>query len=227
MAVKSRLGYAGDGETARIQLSIDEGVVWNDIYSQTGVGDGASGPIESSFVTRSFSLAAFQGKTARLRFGYTYANNFFYIYPQSTFAIGWYLDDITITNAEVWTVISTNAVATTNFTFTPTQTTNYNLDVRAYIFTDFPLGWGPVKKVTAVPAPLVLTMSQPLVSGGQVRLDFTSTGFASFKLIQADQLTGAWTTNATATLTTNIPGSSYRFTTPVGPAARFYRVKSP
>jgi hypothetical protein len=70
-------------------------------------------------------------------------------------------------------------------------------------------------------------MSQPVVSGGLVRLDFTTTGFASFKLIQADQINGAWTTNATATLTTNLAGSSYRFTTPVGPTARFYRVKSP
>ena len=137
------------------------------------------------------------------------------------------MDDITITNAERWAVISTNTVATTNFTFTPLQTTNYNLDVRAYICTEFPLGWGPVKNVAAVPAPLVITMNQPVVSSGQVQLNFTTTGFASFKLLQADQITGAWSTNATATLTTNVAGSSYRFTTPVGPATRFYRVKSP
>lgn len=227
LTVKSRLGYAADGETARIQVSTDEGVVWKDIYSQAGVGSGTSGPIENSFVLRSFSLTTYQAKTVKLRFGYTYTSGFSYIYPQSTFPIGWYLDDIVITNAEVWTVLGTNAVATTNFTFTPIQTTNYNLDVRAYIFTEFPLGWGPVKNVTAVPVSLVLTMSPPVVIGSQVLLDFTTTSFASFKLIQADQITGTWTTNATATLTTNIAGSSYRFTTSVGPGARFYRVKSP
>jgi hypothetical protein len=154
LTVKSRLGYAANGETAHIQVSIDEGVGWQDIYTQTGVGDGTAGPVESSFVPRSFSLAAFQGKTARLRFGYTYTSGFYYIAPQSTFPIGWYLDDIIITNAEVWTVISTNTVATTNFTFTPLQTTNYNLDVRAYIFTEFPLGcWVGARPKTSLPSP--------------------------------------------------------------------------
>jgi hypothetical protein len=50
---------------------------------------------------------------------------------------------------------------------------------------------------------------------------------ATFHLLQADQVEAAWTTNTTAVLTTNVPGTSYRFTTPVGPSARFYRVQTP
>jgi hypothetical protein len=45
-----------------------------------------------------------------------------------------------------------------------------------------------------------------------------------FKLLQVDQLGAAWTTNSGAGFTTNVPGSSYRFTTSPGPAARYYRV---
>jgi len=226
LSVKSRLGYSGDGEAARIQISTDTGSSWQELFSQSGIGDGLSAPIENSFVSRSFPLAAFQGKSVMLRFAYTFGSGN-YIYPQSSFPIGWYLDDIIVANAEVWTVISTNTTATTNFTFTPPQTTNYNLDVRAFIFTEFPLEWGPVKTVTAVAAPLTITMTKPVLNSGQVVLDFTTTGAGSFKLTQADQVTGPWTTNSTATLTTNLPGSAYRFVTPIGPAARFYRVKSP
>jgi hypothetical protein len=204
-------------------------VGWQDIVTQTGVGDGLS-PVEGSFVTRSFPLTSFAGTTLRLRFSYTYTPGFYYMYPQTGFPIGWYLDDITITNAEVWTVIATNGTSTTNFTFNPPQATNYNLNVRAVLYNEFPLEWGPTKTVTATTnVPVVLVMSSPVVTGGQVQLPFTLTAgsSATFKLLQADQASGPWTTNASATLTTNVPGSSYRFTTSVGPAARFYRVKVP
>jgi len=43
---QSRLGYAGDGQFARVQVSLDDGASWNDVYSQ--VGSGGSG--ESSFI---------------------------------------------------------------------------------------------------------------------------------------------------------------------------------
>lgn len=221
LSIKSRLGYAGDAQVARVQVSADGGSSWADLYSQ--IGANSSG--ETIFTTRPFSLSAYASKEIRLRFKYEINNGSYY--SQTSAGFGWYLDDITIANAEVWTVISTNTVATTNFTFTPPQTTNYNLDVRAVIFTEFPLGWGPVTNVSAVAAPLVITMSKPVLSGGQVLLDFATTGAGSFKLTQANQLAGPWATNATAVLTTNVAGSSYRFTTPVGPAARFYRVKSP
>lgn len=221
LSIKSRLGYAGDAQVARVQISPDAGATWIDLYSQAGSG----GAGETTFTTRPFSLASYAGKELRLRFKYEI--NFGSYFPQTSPGVGWYLDDITIANAEVWTLVSSNAVATTNFTFTPPQLTNYNLQVRAYLFTEFPLEWGPARSVTASATPLTIAMSRPTVAGGQVLLDFTTTGAATFKLTQADQPAGPWTTNLSATLTTNVPGSSYRFTTPMGPAARFYRVKSP
>jgi hypothetical protein len=221
LSIKSRLGYAGDAQVARVQVSTDGGSSWADLYSQTG----SNGAGETTFTTRPFSLSAYASKEIRLRFKYEI--NVGSYYNQTSAGVGWYLDDIVINNCEVWTIVSTNTIATTNFTFNPPQATNYNLNVRAYLFTEFPLEWGPVKSVTAVAAPLTITMNKPVLNSGQVLLDFTTTGAATFKLTQADQIAGPWTTNLSATLTTNIPGSSYRFTTPVGPAARFYRVKSP
>ncbi len=234
LSIRSRLGYAADGETAHVQISADGGVGWQDIFTQSGVGGGTGGPVEASpGVTRTFPLSSYAGKTIQLRFAYTYTPGLFYIYPQSGLPVGWYLDNISITNAEVWTVIATNITSTTNFAFNPAQATNYNLTVRGIMFDAFPLDWGPALTVNATTnapvVPPVIVMSQPVVAGGQVQLNFnlTSGSSATYKLLQADQVNGPWTTNLTATLTTNVPGSSYRFTAAVGPAMRFYRVKAP
>lgn len=223
LTVRSRLAFAGDGETARVQISTD-GVGWQDIFTQSG----NNSQVEAAFVTRVFPLNAYAGRTMQLRFSYTYTIPLTY-YPVQPGAVGWYLDDVAITNAEVWTVMATNSTATTNFTFHPLQATNYNLNVRAVMFGDYPLDWGPVKSVNAIMgATPVITMSRPALIGGQIQLDFTVSGAAaSFKLLQADQLGAPWLTNGSATLTTLVPGSAYRFTAPVGPATRFYRVQTP
>lgn len=71
LSVKSRLGYAGEGETARVQISTNRGAVWQDLHVQSGVGSGTSAPVEGDFVPRSFPLGAFAGRPLQLRFNYT------------------------------------------------------------------------------------------------------------------------------------------------------------
>jgi hypothetical protein len=73
-----------------------------------------------------------------------------------------------------------------------------------------------------------MVLSRPVITNGQIRIDFTLAGSAAtFKLLNADQAGGPWTTNASATLTTNVPGSAYRFTATLSGAPKFYRVQSP
>jgi hypothetical protein len=83
-----------------------------------------------------------------------------------------------------------------------------------------------VKQVTVEP---LLSINRPVVTNGQVRLDFaiTPSTTTTFKLLQADQIGVGWTTNVSATLTTNVLGSSYRYTAAIGPAMRFYRIQTP
>ncbi len=223
LTVKSRLGVATSDQVATIQISADGGLSWEDIYTQPGTGQ----PGETSFVTRSFGLGAFADQEVRLRFNYAFSIGSYY--TDTSAGVGWYLDDITISGAEVRTVLSTNLmVAGTNFTFTPPQPGDFLLDVRAYLFQEFPLAWGPTYPVAATTAPpLTITMQTPVLVGNQVRLDFATSRAASFQLLQADTPTGPWGVNTTAALTTNAPGSSYRFSTPVEASARFYRVVSP
>jgi hypothetical protein len=230
VSFKSLLGYATSDETARLQVSSDGGLSWQDLFAETGCNVGTNPPVqcETSFTQHSFSLSNYVGQPVLLRFNFDLNQLGSYYPDQSANYIGWSIENIVVTNVQQAINAATNATASTNFTFTPVQTGNYNLYARALIFTQFPLGWGPVDQVTAVAGSPIITLSAPVVSGGQVQLNFTVSGAASiFELLQANQLPGSWVTNASAAFTTNVPGSSYRFTTTSGTATRFYRIQSP
>ncbi|MCX8092239.1 MAG: CAP domain-containing protein [Verrucomicrobiae bacterium] len=224
LTFRSRLTWAYFDEYAKVQVSTNGGITWVDVYSQQGTG----GQGETSFTLRSVSLTNFAGRPTQLRFNYVYVVGGQY-FPWTNPGDGWTIDDIVITNADALTPLATNATTTTNFVFTPAQATNYNLEVRALIFTEFPLDWGPARQVSAVAPPLVIQLAAPLLTNNQVWIPFTvvSGSAATFKLLHADQPQGPWTTNTAATLTTNTPGVSYRFTAPVAANAKFYRVQSP
>ena len=129
--------------------------------------------------------------------------------------IGWCLENIVVTNVQQIVGMVTNSTVSTNFTFTPTQAGNYALAAAPVLFTQFPLGWGPFKLVTAITNPTpTIVLGQPVLTNNQVLLNFTVNGGSAttFHLLQTTNLIVPWTTNSTATFTTNIPGSSYRFT---------------
>jgi hypothetical protein len=222
---KSKLGYAADGETAKVQISTDYGTTWTNLFSETGNLSG--NPVETSFVSRSATLTNYAGLPLQIRFDYVYSNGFSY-YPSASSGYGWNLDDIIVTNYEVATAFTTNFVTTTNFSFAPAQTGNYSLQVGGILYSQFVIGGAPIKQVTAIVGPLTITLTTPSINGTQVQLNFSVSGpISTFKLLQANQLNSVWTTNAGAIFTTNILGSSYRFTTTNGPATRFYRIQSP
>lgn len=223
VSFQSELGYATSFQTARVQVSVNGGVTWQDIYTQAG----SDGQGETAFTLRTLSLSNYVAKPTLLRFNYDFSTGSYYY--QSDPGVGWALDDILVTNISQLVNFTTNVTASTNFTFTPTVATNYNLQASAIIFTDFPLDGGPVKQVTGVVGPPVIVLATPVLSGSQVQLNFNlASGLATtFHLLQADQLGKPWVTNNSASFTTNVPGSSYRFTTTNGPATRFYRVQTP
>jgi hypothetical protein len=98
-------------------------------------------------------------------------------------------------------------------------------------FTDFGLGLFLLAGTEIYPlssSPGII-MSSPVLGGGQVQLDFTVISTltnVTLNLLQCDTLGAGWTASPTATLTTNVAGYSYRFTTPFIPATRFYRVQA-
>jgi len=217
----SLLGYATSDETARVQVSTNNGAAWTDLFVEAGPTNGSA---QSSFTPESLSLSNYAGQLTLLRFNFAFTGGNYFTGTANY--VGWDIENIVITNVRqrVITVLDT-----TNFTFTPAAVGTYLIQARPVIFTQFPLAFGPGKVVNVVSnLPASIALSQPVVAGGQVVLNFTVSGLSNptFRLLQADQLGAGWTTNTTAALATN-GATSYRFTTAAGPAARFYRIKSP
>jgi hypothetical protein len=83
--------------------------------------------------------------------------------------------------------------------------------------------------VTGGSVGIVIVLSGPTVSDGQVQIPFAVTnGSASnFTLLQSAQVNGPWMTNNGAILATNVPGVSYTFTAVRAGPEEFYIVQSP
>ena len=224
VSFESLLGYATTDETARVQISIDGGTTWQDIFTEAGCDSTGNAQCETSFTQHNISLSSYAGMSALLRFNYDFEGGSYYV-DGFNFE-GWCLENIVVTNVSQIINQTTNTTSSADFTFTPVATGGYLLQAQPVIFGQFPLNGGPILQVNAVPG---IVLSQPALTTSQVLLNFTVTGgsAATFHLLQASQVGGAWSTNASATLTTNAPGSSYRFTLAKPVGAEFYRVQTP
>lgn len=144
MQFRSRLGWASALQVARVQISTNGGTSWSDLYAQAG--NDSSG--ESSFNTRTLSLAAYSGTVIRLRFSFTFSGGGSY-YPQTSAGVGWYIDTISFSNTSQLAGITTvEPVASTAFNFSPPSTGTYMLSARPYISGRY-WDYGPMKEVTA------------------------------------------------------------------------------
>ena len=226
----SLLGFSETNEVARVQFSIDDGATWQDLYAQQGY---EGGPPSWTFTPVTVPLPYNSGNPILLRFSYELdpsSDGYFYFFTGPDPAVGWEIKSITLTNVGVQTVTTSSSALSTNFTFKPSQAGAYLLQTVPLIFTEFPVDPGPARQVSvAAGGTPVIVMSAPVLNGSQLQMNFSLTGGPAdtFHLLQANPLGSGWTTNATATLSTNVPGSSYRFTTTTGPAMRFYRVQTP
>ena len=164
---KSRLGWAGNGQTARVQISLDDGRSWQDVFSQTGTN--TSG--EANFTTRSASLANFAGRAIRVRFSFDYTQSLD-AYTDTDEGVGWYLDDISVTAAEELTPLTTTHLdATTAFTFPATSEGERVLRARAVFYDTYPSEWAPVKRVS-ISTTALLSVSVSPSNGGSVTSGF-------------------------------------------------------
>ena len=140
---QSRLALAGVGQTALVEVSLDEGNSWDIVYSQAGTNTSGEG----NYNSRSVSLASYAGRSILVRFRYAYTQGESY-YPQTTSGIGWYLDSIAFANTEELTgAVASPVTAGNTFLFTPAQATNYALQVQAQVYDSFFIEWGPAKGV--------------------------------------------------------------------------------
>jgi hypothetical protein len=218
----SQLAAATSDETARVQASTNNGAAWDDLFVEAG----SNGAGETSFTPHTLPLSKYAGQLILLRFNFAFTGGSYY--PQSDNYVGWNIEDIVVTNAQQQVI---SVIDTAGFAFAPTQAGTFILQAQPVIFSRFPLAFGPVKQVTVNATPAIV-MGAPAVANRQVLLNFNVFNIANitpatFKLLQAATVAGPWMTNTTASFSTNIPASSYSFTTTNGPAAQFFRVEMP
>ena len=166
---QSFLGYATPNEVARVQISTNGGVAWEDIYTQPGT----NGP-PTAFTPHTLSLSNCAGQITLVRFDYDMAVGSYY--PQTSANVGWCLENILITNASQLLNFATNATVSTNFNFVPAQTNNWILEATPVIFNQFGLDSSPALPLTVVtnPAPILVQLSSPGITGVKCKFSLRS-----------------------------------------------------
>lgn len=221
----SRLRLAAPPQVARVQISTDAGVTWEDLWSQAGTGDSG----DASFVEQRRSLAAYAGRSVVLRWAYTFTSGSYF--PQTSDQVGWFIDDIDVSGAEELaedTVAPT--VAGDELRFRPTELGLYLLQVRARLG-DRVLPWGNPLGVTVQdggPVPPRLRLTSGLAGDGGV-LEIGAVveeGTAGvLELESAPGPEGPWAVEPGATLEPGEGAGAYRVRVAVVPGGvRFFRV---
>ena len=140
----SRISCASVDEVARVQVSLDDGNSWQDIYTQTGVVYGLR---ESHFTSKTISLENFVGKIIRLKFNYTSQLGWYCSIANS----GWYLDDIVLNNVDGLTNPQLKDITDNVLEITSNDTANYVLVTRGILFNGFAGQWGPAFSIQVIP----------------------------------------------------------------------------
>lgn len=140
---RSRLGWASKTQFAKVQVSLDDGATWKDVYSQAGTD--SSG--ETGFQNRTLSLATYKGIPIRLRFNYTMTTGTV-AYYQTSDNVGWFIDEVAFYDVGELSVPTIKALsATTTFSFAPTTAGTYHLAARP-IISKRAWAFGPALKIT-------------------------------------------------------------------------------
>ena len=194
LSFASRLGWASTTESAHVQISLDEGASWADLYTQSGT----SGAGENTFTTRPISLSPYAGRVVRFRFLYSHdGGNYF---PQTDASVGWRIDNVTLSGVSTATTGVTQSVsAGTAFTFTPTGATQVGLQACPVLFQQYAMEWGPVFLLSPVVAvgPTISTQptndSTPIGSGATFSVVASGAGTVSYQWQLSTDGGGTWT----------------------------------
>jgi hypothetical protein len=153
LTFSSRLAIATATETARVQISTDDGTTWSDVFSQSGtspLGTGFPPSTESAFVPRTIALGAYSGRSVNVRLVYSIGFGGAFI-PDPTNNVGWFIDDLTLRDVQAITAEPPVRVANgTVVTFSPASLGVVGLQARGVMFGAYPMEWGPIAPVNVV-----------------------------------------------------------------------------
>lgn len=102
ISFRSRLNLATSDQIATLEVSENGGNSWVTLFSQAGGN-------ETSFTTRSASLAAYSGKSILLRFRYSFTTGSYF--PGTDNERGWHIDNVSFTNVQELSEIQSPFIA--------------------------------------------------------------------------------------------------------------------
>jgi hypothetical protein len=223
LTFQSRLGWASANQVARVDVTTDGGHGWEELWSRTGTGNQG----QTSFQPVALALGAYAGDPLRVRFVYDYLSGTFF--PQTEDGVGWYIDDIAVSDAEeLLDPVVVDVVLVNSFVFRPATRDDHILRVRAQLPGDRFLPWGPVARVAvsdAVPA-VIRFVGMPVIGAGRLTLRFTleAGAAAGFAIHETDVIGGVWQAVSGVTLH-ELGGGAFEVELPLpGGPSRFYRV---
>lgn len=150
---ESRLGLVTSVQTARVQISTDDGLSWIDLSTEAGTSaqSGPATPTQPAFTLRAVHLSKYVNRTIRVRFALTGDEGGVHFVPDATNLIGWFIDNIRVSDAQVATVSAATHVpgGGTMFAYTPAASGAYALQARVVMFGAYRNEWGPLARLTA------------------------------------------------------------------------------
>ncbi|MBG9389424.1 CAP domain-containing protein [Caenimonas aquaedulcis] len=145
----SRLGLSTPMQRALVEVSVDDGANWTAVFEQAGQQNGTTSSFgETSFSTKSISLAAYANRTIRLRWRYAVGQGSWY--PQSSTGIGWYVDAIQLAGFSAVSANPPTEAVTTSFQATA-GSGSFALQARAGMY-GYYSDWGLLKPVSVTAA---------------------------------------------------------------------------
>lgn len=191
LSFERRFSFATPTEVARVQVSLDGGIAWQDIHAEAGT----SGTVP--YATVNVSLSAFAGRMIRLRYSFTLSGSFF-----NCSTCGWYFRNITFNNVSRLTPASqaTLSAALPSTSLVAADPGNYILLGRTEYQGSYFGDWGPGFAITATPATAPVLTAPTAVSAsagiGSIIVRFSAPANSS----------GAAITGYTATCTSSDGG---------------------
>ncbi len=154
LSFESMVRNATDTQLSKVNISLDNGVSWINVFLQPGTTpqSGSGGTPENTFSTKNIDLSICEGRTIMIQFEFLHIGGI--AFPQTSSLVGWYFDDITLSNVESMSSIVTSAYLprATTFDFAPSAIGDVSLQAQGMMHADYEIEWGTVLSVTAVAA---------------------------------------------------------------------------
>jgi uncharacterized protein YkwD len=149
----SWVGYGTTNQLAEVQVSLDQGMSWTNVFQRAG--NGTNAPADGAVLNLhpiTVSLASFAGHSFQIRFNYhCNLGDYFMV---SDFD-GWYFDSVVFSGLQAVTVPVTAISATTNFNVVPPATGDYLVEACGLVGGAWPLAWSQGKSITVAVVPFV------------------------------------------------------------------------